>query len=279
LAEKIAALKKKRGEYAAHLSALEESGESQVSLTDPDSRAMAAHTKVAVGYNAQVAVDAKNKMIVDQDVTNQVVDMGLLTQTAEPARAILEVETIDVVADRGYFKIEDIAACEKAGMTPYVPKPQRGSSVSNGFFRKDEFCYDAGRDAYICPAGQMLKPFRHGRLRDLKKIDYGNPKACRDCPLRARCTNGVRSVSRIENEDALDRMAQRLAARPDILDRRREIVEHPFGSIKQWMNQGAFLMRGVDNVRAEFSLTALVYNLRRALNILGVETMMAAVRG
>ena len=112
-------------------------------------------------------------------------------------------------------------------------------------------------------------PFRHGRLRDLKKIDYGNPKACRDCPLRARCTNGVRSVSRIENEDALDRMAQRLAARPDILDRRREIVEHPFGSIKQWMNQGAFLMRGVDNVRAEFSLTALVYNLRRALNILG----------
>ncbi len=277
LAEKIAALKKKRGEYAAHLSALEESGESQVSLTDPDSRAMAAHTKV--GYNAQVAVDAKNKMIVDQDVTNQVVDMGLLTQTAEPARAILEVETIDVVADRGYFKIEDIAACEKAGMTPYVPKPQRGSSVSNGFFRKDEFRYDAGRDAYICPAGQTLKPFRHGRLRDLKKIDYGNPKACRDCPLRARCTNGVRSVSRIENEAALDRMAQRLAARPDILDRRREIVEHPFGSIKQWMNQGAFLMRGVDNVRAEFSLTALVYNLRRALNILGVETMMAAVRG
>ena len=99
--------------------------------------------------------------------------------------------------------------------------------------RKDEFRYDAARDAYICPAGQTLKPFRHGRLRDLKKIDYGNPKACRDCPLRARCTNGVRSVSRIENEDALDRMAQRLAARPDILDRRREIVEHPFGSIKQ----------------------------------------------
>ena len=189
LAEKIAALKKKRGEYAAHLSALEESGESQVSLTDPDSRAMAAHTKV--GYNAQVAVDAKNKMIVDQDVTNQVVDMGLLTQTAEPARAILEVETIDVVADRGYFKIEDIAACEKAGMTPYVPKPQRGSSVSNGFFRKDEFRYDAGRDAYICPAGQTLKPFRHGRLRDLKKIDYGNPKPA----ATARCAHDARTAS------------------------------------------------------------------------------------
>ena len=116
-------------------------------------------------------------------------------------------------------------------------------------------------------------------MRDLEKIDYGNPKACRICPLRPRCTNDVRSVSRLENEGALDRMAERLKARPQILDRRREIVEHPFGSIKQWMYQGAFLMRGLDNVRAEFSLTALAYNLRRALNILGVGPMTAALRG
>jgi transposase len=125
LAEKIEALRQKRGRYGAMLADLERTGESQISLTDPDSRAMAAHTKVAVGYNIQVAVDAKNKMIVEQAVTNQVVDLGLLTQTAEPARAILDVETIDVAADRGYFKIEDIEACEKAGITPYVPKPHR----------------------------------------------------------------------------------------------------------------------------------------------------------
>src|SRR5947199_8844926 len=91
---------------------LDQSGESQISLTDPDSRAMAAHTHVAVGYNVQVAVDAKHKLLVEQQVTNQVVDMGLLTQTAEPAKEILGVEQIAVVADRGYFKIEDIAACE-----------------------------------------------------------------------------------------------------------------------------------------------------------------------
>jgi hypothetical protein len=113
----------------------------------------------------------------------------------------------------------------------------------------------------------------------LKKIDYSNPAACPACPLRSRCTTNLRRVSRLENEAVLDRMAARLKARPEILDRRREIVEHPFGSIKQWMNQGAFLMRGLENVRAEFSLTALVYNLRRALNILGVEAMMAAARG
>ena len=277
LAEKIAALNEKRGRYQAMLAQLDRTGEDQISLTDPDSRAMAAHTKVGVGYNIQVAVDAKNKLIVEQAVTNQVVDMGLLTQTAEPAREVLGVETIDVVADRGYFKIEDIEACEQAGCVPHVPKPQRGSSVREGLFRKDEFRYDAGLDAYVCPAGKLLTPIRRGRMRDLERTDYGNPKACRACQLRPRCTNDARSVFRLENEDVLDRMAERLKARPAILDRRREVVEHPFGSIKQWMYQGAFLMRGLANVRAEFSLTALAYNLRRALNILGVEAMTAAV--
>ena len=273
LAEKIAALNEKRGHYQAMLAQLDRTGEDQISLTDPDSRAMAAHTKVGVGYNVQVAVDAKNKLIVEQAVTNQVVDLGLLTQTAEPAREVLGVETIDVVADRGYFKIEDIEACEKTGCVPHVPKPQRGSSVREGLFRKDEFRYDAGLDAYVCPAGKLLTPIRRGRMRDLDRTDYGNPKACRACQLRPRCTSNARSVFRLENEDVLDRMAERLKVRPAILDRRREVVEHPFGSIKQWMYQGAFLMRGLANVRAEFSLTALAYNLRRALNILGVEAM------
>ena len=123
LAEKIEGLRKKRGQYDAMLKQLERTGEDQISLTDPDSRAMAAHTRVAVGYNIQVAVDAKHKLIVEQEVTNQVVDMGLLQATAEPAREILEVEKIDVVADKGYFKTEDIAACEKAGLTPMCPDP------------------------------------------------------------------------------------------------------------------------------------------------------------
>jgi transposase len=277
LAEKIAALREKRGRYQAMLADLEKSGEDQVSLTDPDSRAMAAHTKVAVGYNIQLAVDARNKLIVEQAVTNHVVDIGLLTELAQPARQILGVSKIDVVADRGYFKAEDIEACEKANCIPHIARPQRGASVREGFFRKDEFRYDAARDAYKCPGGQWLTPIRHGRLRDLAKVDYGNRQACRQCKLRARCTNDFRSVSRIENEAVLERMAERLSRKPEILDRRRETVEHPFGSIKQWMNQGAFLMRGLANVRGEFSLTALAYNLRRALNILGVETMTVAV--
>jgi transposase len=279
LAEKIAALRAARDRHRSLLAELERTGESQISLTDPDSRAMASHTRVAVGYNVQLAVDAKYKLIVEQQVTNQVVDMGLLKETAEPARAILGVERIDVVADRGYFKIEDIVACDEAGLTPHVPKPRRGSGVRRGFFHKDEFCYDPERDVFTCPSGQILEPHHYGRLRDLQRVGYSNPAACPACPLRARCTTNVRRVSRLENEAVLDRMAERLRARPELIDRRRETVEHPFGSIKQWMNQGAFLMRGLDNVRGEFSLTALVYNLRRAFNLVGVETMTAALRG
>ena len=296
LAEKITAIRQRRTRCKAMLEQLERTGEEQISLTDPDSRAMAAHTRVAVGYNAQVAVDVKHKLIVEQQVTNQVVDMGeagqrfrqaslggmarrgLLTQTAEPAKEILGVETIDVVADKGYFKIEDIEACEKAGMVPYVPRPQRGPSVRAGLFRKDEFQYVEATDNYVCPAGQRLHPYSASLLRGLKKINYVNKLACDDCSIRSRCTAGTfRTVSRLENEAVLDRMAARLAKRPGVLDRRRETVEHPFGTIKQWMNQGAFLMRGLEKVRAEFSLTALAYNLRRVLNLVSFTELMAVV--
>jgi IS5 family transposase len=279
LAEKIEALRKKRERQAAILRRLEATGENQISLTDPDCRAMSANGKIIVGYNAQVAVDAKSKLIVEQSVNNHGTDMGLLKETAEPARELFGVETIDVVADAGYYKSEDIEACEKAGLTPHVPRPQRGHAVREGLFRKDEFRYDAERDAYICPAGQVPSTRYESKLRDLTKVDYANPSACRACSIRSRCCTprSPRKVSRLENEAALDRMEARLKRRPELIARRRETVEHPFGSIKQWMGQGAFLMRGIANVRAEFSLTVLAYNLRRALNIAGVEAMTAAI--
>jgi hypothetical protein len=95
--------------------------------------------------------------------------------------------------------------------------------------------------------------------------------------LRPQCTKGAyRQIIRYQNEAILERMAERLAARPELLDIRRESVEHPFGSIKQWMNQGAFLMRRLDNVRGEFSLTALTYNIRRAISLVGVQGLIAA---
>ena len=151
--------------------------------------------------------------------------------------------------------------------------------MREGFFPKEAFRYDPGTDTFTCPAGQILRPCRRGRSRDNVKIDYSNREACRACPLRSRCTKTYRHVSRLENEAVLDRMAARLAARPDVLDQRRTCVEHPFGTIKQWMHQGAFLMRRLENVRAEFSLTALAYNIRRAISLVGVPGLIAAAKG
>src|SRR5438046_27412 len=175
LAEKIAALRERRERHTALLAELERTGEDQISLTDPDSRAMAGHTKVAVGYNVQIAVDAKHKLIVEQAVSNQVLDVGLLAQTAQAAKDALGVDQIEAVADRGYYKVEDIEACETAGIVPHVPRPQRGAAVREGLFRKDEFRYDATSDTYLCPAGQRLEPRYHSTAEAGRP---GKPRAC-----------------------------------------------------------------------------------------------------
>jgi len=279
LAAKIARLRERRQAQQAMLDQLTASGESQISLTDPDARAMVTGQKTTVGYNAQVAVDARHKLIVEQHVTNAATDMGLLAITAGAAREALDVERIDAVADMGYYKGEDIEACEAAGITPYVARPERGSAVANGRFPKERFTYDPAADAYHCPGGQLLDTRYRSVTRGHVSIQYSSPAACAACTIRARCTGGRwRRINRWENEAVLERMAKRLAARPDILNVRRETVEHPFGSIKQWMNQGAFLMRGLEKVSAEFSLTAFAYNLRRAITIIGIPDMMRALK-
>jgi transposase len=280
LQEKVAAIRERRERLDDHGKALADSGEDQISLTDPDARAMHSSSRVGVGYNIQIAVDTKHKLIVEQQVHNKVSDLGLLTETAEAARETLDVAQIDAVADRGYFKIEDIEACEMAGIVPYVPKPQRGSAVAKGFFPKDQFRYDPEADIYTCAGGAALRRVHSRPVRgEIRVFDYANAAACKSCALKTRCTAAAyRKVARYENEAVLDRMAKRLAARPGVLDERRESVEHPFGSVKQWMGQGAFLMRRLQNVRAEFSLTAIAYNLRRAISLVGIPALIAAVR-
>ena len=277
--EKIAAIQGRRERFEEHRDALAASGEGQLSLTDPDSRAMHTETRVGVGYNIQIAVDAKHKLIAEQQVHNKVSDLGLLAETAVAARRNLAVDRIDAVADAGYFKIEDIEACENAGVMPHVPKPQRGSTVSQGLFPKERFRYDGGEDIYICPNGQRLALHSKRKRRDLFFASYANRAACKECQLKSKCTKSAfRRVLRYVDEAILERMAERLAARPELLDARRESVEHPFGSIKQWMGQGAFLTQRLENVRGEFSITALAYNIRRAISLVGVPALIAAAR-
>ena len=279
LAQNITALRERQARLETHRKALQESGEDQLSLTDPDARAMHSGTGVGVGYNVQIAVDTKHKLIAEQQVHSQVSDLGLLAETGRGARASLGVERIDAVADKGYFKVEDIAGCEAAGITPYVPKPRRSPARRSGRFPKERFRYDAGTDTYACPNGQRLKPLYINRVRDTTLMHYANRGACRGCALKVQCTsNSYRSIGRYADEAVLDRMAERLADRPGVLHRRRESAEHPFGSIKHWMGHGGFLMRRLKNVRGEFSLTALAYNIRRATTLVGIPELIAAVR-
>ncbi|MEH6633635.1 MAG: IS1182 family transposase [Halopseudomonas aestusnigri] len=280
LAEKINKIQIKQNRHKALLEELDRTDEGQVSLIDPDSRLMmGGSTKHRVSYNVQIAVDCKHNLIVEQEVCNQGSDLGLLAKTAGPARSILGVDKIEVVADRGYYKIEDIEACEEENLVTYVSKPLRGSAVAAGYFSKDEFRFNEKEDCYICPAGKSLSTRYVGKLRENTTFTYCNRAACKICPLRSQCTNAAfRKVSRFENEAVLDRMAERLKKHPGMMTLRRCSVEHPFGSIKQWMNQGAFLTRRLENVRGEFSLTALAYNIRRALNLVGFKGLMAALR-
>ena len=230
-----------------------------------------------MGYNVQIAVDTKHKLIAEQQVPSQVSDLGLLAETGCAARTSLGVERIDAAADKGYFKVEDSAGCEAAGITPYVPKPRRSPARRSGRFPKERFRYDAGTDTYACPNGQQLKPLYISRVRDTTLMHDANRGACRGCALKAQCTsNSYRPIGRYADEAVLDRMAERLADRPGVLHRRRESAEHPFGSIKHWMGHGGFLMRRLENVRGEFSLTALAYNIRRATTLVGIPELIAA---
>ena len=163
---------------------------------------MHAATRVGVGYNIQIAVDAKHKLIAEQQVHNKVSDLGLLAETAEVARRNLTVDRIDAVADAGYFKIEDIEACEHTGVVPHVPKPRRGSTVSQGLFPKERFRYEGGEDIYICPNGQRLAPYRSRRLSrraalriSSRSFSVARSRASR---LRARSTvsSGLRQAMR-----------------------------------------------------------------------------------
>ena len=196
----------------------------------------------------QIAVDTKHNLIAEQQVHSKVTDLGLLAETATAARENLGVDTTDAVADRGYFKIEDIEGCEANGVTPFVPKPDRSLARSRGRFPKSAFRYDSESDSYICPAGRSLEPRYRGKVAKHRDgawtISYFNWAACRSCELRDKCTSAAyRKIVRYENEATLDRMAERLAARPEVMARRRESVEHPFGTIKRCMGQGTFLTR------------------------------------
>jgi transposase len=251
----------------------------QVSLTDPDARAMATSAKESgiVGYNVQAAVDTKHHLIVAHEVTNIGNDRAQLSNMSKQAGEAMGHEALTVLADRGYFNGEEILACEKAGVTPLVPKPMTSSSKAAGRFGKEDFVYLPEVDEYRCPAGERLT-WRYNNVEDGLVLRHYWASTCMACPIRAKCTTGKeRRVKRWEHEHVIDAMQRRLDQQPDVMRVRRCTAEHPFGTIKAGMGATHFLTRTLRRVSPEMSLHLLAYNMKRVITILGIGPLLQAI--
>ncbi len=280
LTEKIAKLKDEMQRLEALEAQRLAAPDQQISLTDPDARSMATSGRGSgvVGYNVQAAVDTEHHLIIAHDVINVGNDRAQLASISTKAKTVLEVEKLDVVADRGYFSSEEILACDRAGITVTLPKPMTSTAKAQGRFGKQDFRYLADDDVYICPAGERLT-YRFTREEHGLAIRRYWTTACATCAIKDQCTPGKeRRISRWEHEAVLDAVQRRLDENPQAMRQRRETVEHPFGTIKAWMGATHFLMKRLKNVRTEMALSVLAYNLTRVMNILGIRPLIAAMR-
>jgi hypothetical protein len=284
VASKLAALQARRAATKADLATLAASGETQLSRTDPDARLLSKNGQSVAGYNVQIAVDDKNKLIVASAVVNDGNDTGQLHAMAQAACAAVGAETLQAVADCGYFNGEALKACEDGGIEAFVPEPQRGKRLEeDGRFGLDAFGYDAEGDAYRCPAGELLKPMQ-GRKRDATgklRIRYASRQsACSKCPLRQNCLTAKadrRIIERWEHEGVIERHRARMAQTKatEMMKLRKALAEHPFGTLKCRAGYRHFLMRGFEKVRGECSLMVLCYNFTRVLTIIGLDRFIA----
>jgi transposase len=281
LSERLEALRRQMRELQTMERAVADAPDHQVSLTDPDARAMATNGKGTgiVGYNVQAAVDAKHHLVVVHEVTNVGHDRSQLANMARQTKKMTGADGLTVLADRGYFSGEEVVACEAVGVRPIVPKPLTSGAKADGRFGKQDFIYQSDTDTYRCPAGEQLI-WRFTTVENGLKLSRYWSSNCGTCAMKAKCTpSKQRRISRWEHEAVIEAMQRRLDEMPNAMRVRRSIVEHVFGTIKDWMGRGHFLTRKLANVATEMSLHVLAYNLKRAVAVLGTSALMAAIRG
>ncbi len=280
LKDKIAALRRQMQALKAMEAQVAVAPDGQVSLTDPDARSMATSGRGSgiVGYNVQTAVEAEHHLIVAHDVVMTGSDRQQLSAISEKAKAAMGVDSLDVLADRGYFSGEEILACGAIGVTPYVPKPLSSGAKAAGRFGKQDFVYLPKQDVYRCPAGEQLIWRFTSEKAGLNIRAYWTSN-CGTCRIRPQCTTArERRIYRWEHEAVIDAMQERLDLAPSSMRLRRRTVEHPYGTIKAWMGSTHFLMKRLKNVKTEISLHVLAYNLKRVMMILGTRPLIAAIQ-
>lgn len=281
LNDKIALLKAQMEQLRDIEAKLQATPDKQISLTDPDARSMATSGRGSgmVGYNVQTAVDTKHHLIVAHEVTIVGNDRSQLSNMATQALNAIGTERLTAVADRGYFRGEEIRACDQASITTYLPKPMTSGAKANGRFDRADFIYDAQKDEYHCPADQALI-WRYSTTEKAMLMHRYWSSHCQQCALKEQCTpSQQRRITRWEHESVIEALQHRLDHAPQMMRVRRQTVEHPFGTLKAWMGYTHFLTKTLDRVSTEMSLHVLAYNLKRLMAILGVDGVMAAVRG
>ena len=287
LKEKISKLKEKKQLYEQVQNQMKETGQREVSLTDPDSRLMRVDSqRLDVCYNIQTSVDAKQHLIVDYDVTNNSTDHHQLASDAKAAKQTLCVDRLEVLSDKGFYVLNDLKDCEDNKICVFMPipafNPTKNVGVPEPEFGTERFVYDSVKDIYVCPGGKELcfwkcivkgKP-EHGRRY--------RTASCVNCAFRNKCTRNKlgRVMFRSEYQDVVDRLRVRVESSEgkEKLSLRRELVEHPFGTMKRAFNQGYLLLKGLGKVKGEVGFTMLAYNMRRAINIFGARVLIASIR-
>jgi hypothetical protein len=231
-----------------------------------------------VGYNVQMAVDTEHHLIVAHEVINEGTDRSQLSPMSQKARTEMGTETLDVVADRGYYDGDEILACDKAMITVTLPKPQTSGAKAKGRYGKQDFRYVAEEDVYICPAGERLV-YRFTNVEAGRTLRRYWTNVCQDCAIKHLCTTAKeRRITRWEHEQVLEAVERRLDENPDKMRTRRQTAEHPFGTIKAWMGYTHFQMKTLKNVRTEMALHVLAYNIKRVMAIVGADPLIAAIK-
>jgi transposase len=279
--ERIQQLRDRREKYESYQRKLKQSGENEISTTDPDARLMTNHNHVEVSYNVQTTVDAKHKLIADFKVTQKPNDLGELDNMALRAKKLFENKNFEVLADKGYYQAKDLKKCAEKGIAVYITKQTYANRTKDPAFYPDQFQYDQTKNTYLCPALKELHYYRI-RKKDGKVIgyEYRHPDACKDCQFKARCTRAQkgRSIFRHVDQDFLDRIDLQTKRNMGKYKLRQMIVEHPFGTIKRGWGAYYFLTKRKVSVSAEISLSFLAYNLKRVINILGTEEILRRLR-
>jgi transposase len=266
----IASLQRRKDRLARRQQELERRDEKVLVFGEPEAKPMGyAHAPKLPSYNLQSVVDVASGLIVHHDVYNDANDSHLLHPMSMGTKEVLEVERLRVLTDGGYSNAEEIARCERDNIE--VAAPIKRGAMNSEHFRPVQFIYDKASDTIRCPAGQTLRPSGiHTRNRAIRY----RTSACTTCALKPRCTPGAqRTIHRLIDQSALDRMEARIHADPSLMTIRRCTVEHPFGTIKRMSGGGRFLTRGLKAVKAEAALSILAFNILHAANAFGARAI------